>query len=360
MSENPTPISTQQFTRNAVEATIRIGVLLVLVAWCFQITRPFIGPIVWGVIIAIAIFPIHRALLTLLGGRNGLSASLLTVVMLVVLVWPTVVLTGALLDNLQLLSDTLDAGSLDVPPPPEGVASWPVIGPTLYQFWDLASTNMDAALIELQPQIEAVAGWLLSAAAGTGLGVLQFVLSIIISGILITHSAAGHHFADKLSLRLSGERGSAFVDLAEATVRGVARGVIGVAFIQMLLVGLGLGIAGVPWAGLWTFLALLLAIMQIGVAPVMIGAIIYMFTTADTLPAVLFLIYGVFVSAIDNVLKPLLMGRGLDVPMAIILVGTIGGMLTSGIVGLFIGAVVLAVGYKLFMTWLDAETLAAA
>jgi len=360
MSENPTPISTQQFTRNAVEATIRIGVLLVLVAWCFQITRPFIGPIVWGVIIAIAIFPIHRALLTLLGGRNGLSASLLTVVMLVVLVWPTVVLTGALLDNLQLLSETLDAGSLDVPPPPEGVASWPVIGPSLYQLWDLASTNMDAALIELQPQIEAVAGWLLSAAAGTGLGVLQFVLSIIISGILITHSAAGHHFADKLSLRLSGERGSAFVDLAEATVRGVARGVIGVAFIQMLLVGLGLGIAGVPWAGLWTFLALLLAIMQIGVAPVMIGAIIYMFTTADTLPAVLFLIYGVFVSGIDNVLKPLLMGRGLDVPMAIILVGTIGGMLASGIVGLFIGAVVLAVGYKLFMTWLDAENPAAA
>jgi predicted PurR-regulated permease PerM len=360
MSENPTPISTQQFTRNAVEATIRIGVLLVLVAWCFQITRPFIGPIVWGVIIAIAIFPIHRALLTLLGGRNGLSASLLTVVMLVVLVWPTFVLTGALLDNLQLLLDTLDAGSLDVPPPPEGVASWPVIGPTLYQFWDLASTNMDAALIELQPQIEAVAGWLLSAAAGTGLGVLQFVLSIIISGILITHSAAGHHFADKLSLRLSGERGSAFVDLAEATVRGVARGVIGVAFIQMLLVGLGLGLAGVPWAGLWTFLALLLAIMQIGVAPVMIGAIIYMFTTADTLPAVLFLIYGVFVSGIDNVLKPLLMGRGLDVPMAIILVGTIGGMLASGIVGLFIGAVVLAVGYKLFMTWLDAENPAAA
>ncbi|MFB3077591.1 MAG: AI-2E family transporter, partial [Lysobacterales bacterium] len=146
----------------------------------------------------------------------------------------------------------------------------------------------------------------------------------------------------------------------EATVRGVARGVIGVAFIQMLLVGLGLGIAGVPWAGLWTFLALLLAIMQIGVAPIMIGAIIYMFTTADTVPAVLFLIYGVFVSAIDNVLKPLLMGRGLDVPMAIILVGTIGGMLTSGIVGLFIGAVVLAVGYKLFMTWLDEETLAAA
>ena len=360
MSENPTPISTQQFTRNAVEATIRIGVLLVLVAWCFQITRPFIGPIVWGVIIAIAIFPIHRALLTLLGGRNGLSASLLTVVMLVVLVWPTFVLTGALLDNLQLLLDTLDAGSLDVPPPPESVSGWPVIGPTLYQFWDLASTNMDAALIELQPQIEAVAGWLLSAAAGTGLGVLQFVLSIIISGILITHSAAGHHFADKLSLRLSGERGSAFVDLAEATVRGVARGVIGVAFIQMLLVGLGLGIAGVPWAGLWTFLALLLAIMQIGVAPVMIGAIIYMFTTADTLPAVLFLIYGVFVSGIDNVLKPLLMGRGLDVPMAIILVGTIGGMLASGIVGLFIGAVVLAVGYKLFMTWLDAENPAAA
>ena len=360
MSENPTSISTQQFTRNAVEVTIRIGVLLVLVAWCFQITRPLIGPIVWGVIIAVAIFPIHRALLTLIGGRNGLSASLLTVVMLVVLVWPTVLLTAALLDNLQLLSETLDAGPFEVPPPPESVAGWPVIGPSLYQLWDLASTNMDAALTELKPQIEAIASWLLTVAAGTGLGVLQFVLSIIISGILIAHSAAGHGFAQKFAIRLSGERGSTFVDLAEATVRGVARGVIGVAFIQMLLVGLGLSIAGVPWAGLWTFLALLLAIMQIGVAPVMIGAIIYMFTTADTLPAVLFLIYGVFVSAIDNVQKPLLMGRGLDVPMAIILVGTIGGMVASGIVGLFIGAVVLAVGYKLFMTWLDEETPAAA
>ena len=360
MNENPTPTSTQQFTQNAVEATIRVGVLLVLVAWCFQITRPFIGPIVWGVIIAIAIFPIHRALLTLLGGRNGLSATVLTLVLLVVLVWPTVLVTGALLENLQLLSDTLDAGSLDVPPPPESVASWPVIGASLYQLWDLASTNLDAALIELQPQIEAIASWLLSAAAGTGLGVLQFVLSIIISGILIAHSEQCHRFAYRLALRLSGERGPAFVDLAEATVRGVARGIIGVAFIQMLLVGLGLGIAGVPWAGLWTFLALLLAIMQIGVAPVMIGAIIYMFSTADTMPAVLFLIYGVFVSAIDNVLKPLLMGRGLDVPMAIILVGTIGGMLASGIVGLFIGAVVLAVAYKMFMTWLDAENPAAA
>ena len=123
MSENPTPTSTRQFTHNAVEATIRVGVLLVLVAWCFQITRPFIGPIVWGVIIAIAIFPIHRALLTLLGGRNGLSATVLTLVLLVVLVWPTVLVTGAFLENLQLLSDTLEAGSLDVPPPPESVRS---------------------------------------------------------------------------------------------------------------------------------------------------------------------------------------------------------------------------------------------
>ena len=360
MSENQSPTSNQQFTRNAIEATIRIGLLLLLVAWCFQITRPFIAPIVWGLIIAIAIFPIYHALLAPLGGRNGLSASLLTVAMLVVLVWPTILLSGVLLENLQLLSDKLAGGALEVPPPPESVASWPVIGTSLYQLWDLASTNLDAALTELNPQIEAIARWLLSAAAGTGLGILQFVLSIIISGILIASSEQGHRFAQKFAIRLSGDRGSAFVDLAEATVRGVARGIIGVAFIQTLLVGLGLLVAGVPWAGLWTVLALLLAIMQIGVAPVMLGAIIYMFSTADTLPAVLFMIYGVVVSAMDNVLKPLLMGRGLEVPIAIILIGTIGGMLSAGIVGLFIGAVVLAVGYKLFMTWLDAENPAAA
>jgi predicted PurR-regulated permease PerM len=343
-----------QFVRNSVEAAIRILVLLLLAAWCFQIIQPFISPAVWGIIIAIAIYPGHRKLASMMSGRDAWSAALITIGMLVLLVWPTIILAGVLAENAQMLAAELRDGTLDIPPPPPAVETWPIIGQPLAKTWGLASENLQAVLVQLEPQIRAAGSWLLSAAAGTGLAILQFVLAIIIAGLLIANAEVGGHAAHDISRRLAGDRGSEFIELAGATVRGVARGIIGVAAIQAILAGLGMMVAGVPAAGLWAGLCLVLAIIQIGIAPVMIGAIIYMFSTADTIPAVLFLIWGVFVSVIDNVLKPILMGRGLDVPIAIVIVGTIGGMFSSGIVGLFIGPVILAVGYKLFVTWVAA------
>ncbi len=348
---------TEEFTKNALDVIIRIGLVVLLAAWCFQIMRPFVVPIAWGIIIAVAAHPGYRRLRDMLGRRNGLAATLVTLAMLLIIVWPAILLGGVLVDNVQEVLDRLETGSLSIPPPPPGVEAWPMVGDTLAKFWTLASSNLDAALQQLAPQIRTMGSWLLVAAAGAGLGILQFIAAVIIAGVLLAHAGGAHGLAEDIGRRLAGERGEGFVELAEATVRSVARGVIGVALIQSLAAGLGFFLAGVPAAGLWTFLCLILAVAQISLAPIMLPAAIYVFSTSETLPAVLFLIWAIVVSVSDNVLKPMLLGRGVDVPMIVILVGAIGGLLLEGIIGLFVGAVVLALGYKLFLAWLETDRL---
>jgi predicted PurR-regulated permease PerM len=163
----------------------------------------------------------------------------------------------------------------------------------------------------------------------------------------------GHRVATALATRLAGERGPDFVKLASATVRSVATGIIGVALIQSILAGLGFLVAGVSAAGFWALLCLIFGILQIGVVIILIPMVIYVFSTADTGTAVVFLIYNIPVGLVDNILRPILLGRGVEVPMLVIFVGAIGGFLASGIVGLFVGPIVLAMGHELFMAWID-------
>jgi len=339
------------FVGNAIEAAVKIGAALAILLWCFQIVQPFVGIVVWGIIIAVALQSLTRRVAGLLGGRLGIAAFVMTILMLVMLVVPAIELTAIVADNVQDLSANLHGDTLRIPLPPESVASWPMVGGAISDFWTLAATNLTEALKVIEPQLKTVGAWLVTTLAGAGLGLLQFIAAIVISGVFMSQAEAAGRFARALGHRLAGRNGEALTTLAEATVRGVARGVIGVAFIQSALAGIGLVMADIPGAGLWTLLSLVLAIVQIGVGPVMIGAAIYMFSTADLTPAIVFAVYALLVSVSDNLLKPLLMGRGLDVPMSVILVGTIGGMLMQGFVGLFIGAVILALGYKLFVAW---------
>jgi predicted PurR-regulated permease PerM len=336
-----------------MDIAIRIGVLALWLTWCFWITRPFLTAITWGIVIAIAIHPLHKRLSVMLGGRRKVSAFLITLAMLLLLVGPAVLLASVLVDNVHALVEQMREGKLAIPPPPKSVHEWPLIGQPLTKIWDLAAVNLGEALQQLGPQIKAVGTWLLEAVAGTGIGLLEFVVAVIIAGVLLVHAGGGHRVAHGIGRRLAGEKGSDLATLAEVTVRGVARGILGVALIQSLLAGLGLVMAGVPLAGLWALACLVLSVVQIGVGPVMIPAVIYVFATGSTLTAVLFLVWAGVVSISDNVLKPLLMGRGVNVPMAVIFVGAIGGMVMSGIIGLFVGAVILALGYRLFMGWLD-------
>ncbi|MCP3869740.1 MAG: AI-2E family transporter [Gammaproteobacteria bacterium] len=340
------------FVSNALEATIRIGILVLLATWCFTIVRPFIIPIVWGIIIAVSEYTGYLKLRRFLGGRGRTAAALIALLGLVLLIAPTVMLSGTLVDSAQGLAEGLQQGSISVPPPPEELKRWPMVGDELYGLWLQASQNLAAVLTKIAPQLKVFGTWMLSSAVGAGFGILQFVIAIIIAGLLLANSEAGGRAAYAFATRLSGEKGADFATLAEATVRSVTRGILGVALIQSLLAGVGFMVMGIPGAGLWALLCLMLSVVQIGIFPITVPVVIYVFSTADTVPAVVFLVWALIVGLLDNILKPILLGRGVEVPMAVIFVGAIGGFLSSGIIGLFVGAVVLVLGYRLFLAWL--------
>lgn len=355
MSTSSETTRDREFSRKAVEASIRIGLVVIIAAYCFQLIRPFLVPVVWGVIIVVAVYPGYRWLQSALGERRRLAATLLTLVGLALVIVPAVMLGGTLLDGTVALSQGLKDGTLVVPPPPEGAGTWPLIGERLEVFWGQASQNLESTLQKLEPQLQAFGSWLLSTGAGTGIGILQFVIAIIIAGVLLANARAGHQAALAVAMRLVGERGKAFVDIASATVRSVAQGILGVALIQALLAGIGLFVVGVPAAGLWVLLVLLLAVVQLPSMLILGPIIVYVFYTASTFTAVVFMIWSIFAGSCDTFLKPLLLGRGVDVPMLVIFVGAIGGFILEGIIGLFIGAVFLALGYKLFLAWLEEQ-----
>jgi predicted PurR-regulated permease PerM len=344
------------FVARALEASIHIGIVALLLFWCFKIGRPFIQVIVWGIIIAVAIYPIYYRLKSALGGRDRLAATLITLLALILLLVPTVMLSDSLIDTAREFSTQLEAGTLRVPPPSESVRSWPVIGEPVYKLWSLGSKDLGAAVSKMAPRLKKYGISLLSTAADAGVGILMFVVSIIIAGVLLANAKGAHQAALTLFTRLAGERGATFVELAGATVRSVAQGILGVAIIQALLGGLGCLVVGVPGAGLWALLVLLLAIVQLPTILILGPIIVYVFSTSSTITAVLFAIWCILVGISDAFLKPLLLGRGVDVPMLIIFIGAIGGFITSGIIGLFVGAIVFTAGYKLFLRWLEEDT----
>ena len=223
--------------------------------------------------------------------------------------------------------------------------------------WNKASINLEGTLKEYASQIKKLAAVFFSAAAGAGSGILQFIISVIISGVLLTKSTGSYQFTLKFFQRLGGEKnGLLFTTLARSTIRSVAQGVLGVAIIQSVLAAIGLYVMGIPGWGLWTVLILVLAVAQLPPILILGPIIAYVFSVSESTPAIIFTIYSVIVSMSDGFLKPLFLGRGMETPMLIILLGAIGGMMLSGILGLFVGAIVLALGYELFIAWLDKET----
>jgi predicted PurR-regulated permease PerM len=354
------------FHIRTMDAAIRIALLSLLVLWCFNIMRPFIMPVLWGAIMAVAIYPLFVKAYTALGGRRKLTATLITLLALTLLITPTVMLAGSLVENTKSLAEQVQTGSLAVPPPSDTVKDWPLIGEKLYGSWKLASVNLEAALQKFSPQVEAASKWMLSAAAGIGGGILMFIVAIVVAGAFLVVGRSGSEAMETIAGRLMGTKGGKeFVQLAGATIRSVAQGVLGVALIQSTLAAIGLLVMGVPYAGVWAILVLFCAIVQLPPLLILGPIIVYEFSVAETLPAVVFMVWSLFVSVSDSFLKPLFLGRGMDTPMLVILLGAIGGMMLSGIIGLFVGAVVLAVGYSLLIAWLaqeapDSETDASA
>ena len=342
----------------ALEASIHIGLAIILTAACLMILLPFVPLITWGIIIAVAAYPGFRELQRRLGGRGALSATIFTVVLLAALIVPVVLLAGTLVGGVQTLVAHFKTGKLIIPPPPASVETWPVIGAPLKNAWDRASANLTEAVRSFAPQIKAILPGVFSASAGVALTVLQFALSIVVAGVLLANAEGAYQITCSLCRRIFGERGLEFQQLMGATIRSVTTGILGVALIQTVLAGLGFLVAGLPGAGLWAVMFLLAAVLQVG-ALVLIPAVIYMFAIASTTKAVIFLVWCVIVAVLDNFLKPLLLGRGVAVPIAVVFLGAIGGFIALGLIGLFVGAVVLSIGYKLLLAWLEPDSAAA-
>jgi predicted PurR-regulated permease PerM len=349
----PSPATEDRsFLDRAVEASIRIGLIALIVFWCFQVVRPFVEPIVWAIILVFLSQPAYRWLTRVLGGRQRLAAAVLVLGALLVLLVPSVLLTTSIIESGTELAARLEAGDVKVPPPPAGVADWPIVGEQVHGYWATASRSLEAALGMAKPQLKAIGSWILSTGVATGFGILMFALSIGIAGVLHAQGDRAAGAVRGLARRLAPERGDELVELTRATVQSVTRGILGVAFIQSFLAGVGFLVAGVPAAGLWALLVLLMAVVQIPPLLVLLPIILYVSSTSATGVAVVFGIWSLAVGLSDNVLKPMLLGRGVEVPMAVIFMGAIGGFILNGIIGLFVGAVLLAVGYTLFDAWL--------
>ena len=346
---NPPTISFEKL----VDIIIRLGVLLFLVGWCFTILSPFVLILIWAGVIAIALYPLYIFFLKMFRQRKGWASAVLTILMLSILIIPSWLVTQSLYEEISNLRDLNKQGLLVIPPPGENTANWPSVAKPILDLWKLASEDLQEAMMQYSDQLKAAVAWLLSAVAGIGGGVLQFVASIIIAGVLLAYSTSVGNAATKIFIKLVGKNGENFANTTVITVRSVVKGILGVAVIQASMAGLGFFIAGVPYAGVWTVACLFFAVIQVGAGPVAIPVMIYMFSATDTLTAVLLAIWLVITLISDNILKPLLLGRGAPAPMLVVFLGAIGGFIASGILGLFLGAVILTLGYKLFMVWLE-------
>ena len=276
-----------------------------------------------------------------IGRRGTLAATLFTVIFLMIIIVPTWLLTDSLIDGLHQLHTIYQQGELVVPPPGDRVNTWPAFAKPVADFWLAASVNLTQAFTKFAPQIKVAGGWILSIIGGTSIGVLQFIGSIIIAGIMLAYSREGGDMVIKIFVRLAGEKGAHFAEISKMTIRNVVKGILGVAIVQTGLATIGFFVAGVPLAGLWAFFCLVFAIIQVGVGPIVFPIAIYMYATSDVLTASLFLGWSILVTLSDNVLKPILLGKGAPVPMLVVLLGSLGGLVAGGFIGLLLGPLFL-------------------
>ncbi len=344
----------RRLSRLLLDVLIRAGLILALVMLCYRIFSPFLVLMVWALILAVTLYPLHQALAVRMGGRQGWAATLITLLGVALIVAPSVVLLNSMGDSVHDLIEGVQQDTLQIPPPKPGVAEWPVVGPKIHAYWQTASDNLPALIKSLQPKIGELAKAALAMVASIGGGILGFVAAFIVAGIIMAFGEAGERGSRAIFARVFGyERGAEFTVLSVATIRAVAQGVIGIAFIQAILVGVCLLVAGVPLAGVLAVVVLVLGIAQVPALIVTLPAIAYLWMSGEygTGAAALYSVVLFVAGMADNVLKPLMLGRGVDAPMPVILLGALGGMAAAGILGLFAGAVLLALGYQIFMAW---------
>jgi predicted PurR-regulated permease PerM len=337
-----------------LDVLIRAGLIGVLAVLCYKVFAPFLTLMVWAIILAVTIYPLQQSLARRIGGKQGLAATIVVISCGLLIIAPTALLMDSFGSSIHDFVSAVQHNTLEIPAPREGVKGWPVVGERIYDMWSQAHADLPGLVRSMQPKIGELARKTLSIVASIGFGLLEFLASFIIAGIVMAYGEAGTRGSRAIFERIVGpERGERFARLSTATIRAVAQGVIGIAFVQAILVGLALLVAHVPWAGVLAAVTLVLSIAQVPALVVILPAIGYIWSSGSYGhgAAITYTILLLLSGMADNVLKPLMLGRGVDAPMPVILFGALGGMATAGIVGMFVGATLLALGYQIFMAW---------
>lgn len=335
---------------------IKFGLILALASFCFTVFSPFLNVIMWGLILAVTLYPLHQYFARRLGGKQGLASVILVLLGIMLIVVPTIIMVTSLGESATTLITQVTHTHLVIPPPKPSIGTIPVIGDKLYALWLKASTDLPGLISTYHSQVAHAAKLVLAVLASMGGGLFGFIISFIAAGIMMAMGSAGANSATRIAMRITDERkGVELIKLCTGTIRAVAQGVIGVALIQSLLVGIIMALAGIPAVGIFFVAALILGIAQVPVLLVTLPAIAIMWVTGDhgTVMNVVYTVLMIVAGMVDNVLKPMLLGRGVDVPMPVVLLGALGGMATSGILGMFIGATLLSIGYLIFMAWVN-------
>ncbi len=344
----------RRISTGLLDVLIRAGLIGVLAVLCYVVFAPFLTLMAWAVVLAVTLYPLHGWLARHIGGKRGLAATIIVVASGLLIVAPTVLLVNSFGSSIHDLVYAVQHNTLEIPSPREGIRDWPIVGKKIHDLWSRAHTDLPGLIQSMQPKIVELAKEALAIVASIGVGMLKFLASFVIAGILMAYGDAGARGSRAIFERVIGRgRGEAFARLSTSTIRAVALGVVGIAFVQAILVGLALLVADVPWAGALAAITLVLSIAQIPALIVILPAIVYIWSSGHygSGAAIVYSILLLLSGLADNVLKPLMLGRGVDAPMPVVLLGALGGLATSGILGMFVGATLLTLGYQIFMGW---------
>lgn len=342
----------ERLIKVSLNIAVRLALAALLAVFCFRIVQPFLVPLTWATILAVALKGVFATMVRMTGGRRGLAGVIFSLTGIILVVGPSYILGGSLLGSARDLRAQLESGTLTVPAPPRVLEKIPVLGERIEEAWSLANTNLEEALVQLEPQLRAFGRWALGFLAGFGGMILTTVLSLIIAGILLTFAEPATKAVRAVTRELQGDWDEDLVGMASITISSVAKGVLGVAVIQSFLCAIGMLVAGVPAAGILSIIVLFLAVIQLPPLLIMILPIIWAWGHMGTIGALVFTVYSIAASASDTPLKAVFLSRGNVVPMPVVLLGAIGGMVSMGMMGLFLGAVVLSVGYQLVRIWM--------
>jgi len=345
-----------KITNNPIDLYIRIVLVSILVLLSFFIVKPFLLIIIWSALIAVALYPFYTKIINFFHGKKkGLVTTLFILILLTVVMIPTYNLSSSVVSSSLDMKDKFESGTLSIDPPSESVKEWPLIGEKVYGLWSEANKGIETFILQNKEPLKKVFGKLFSSFTGLMATVLLALFSFLISGILMMNADMSYKNSVKLANRLIPGKGDELITMIVNTIRSVVKGILLVALIQAGLAYLGFAVIGLPGAAFFTILVLVFAIIQVPPILVMIPAIAIVFSTSETTPAIIFTIYSIFVSLSDNILKPILLGKGLQTPMLIILIGALGGMMYMGMLGLFIGPVILSIAHQLYLTWIQGK-----